>query len=42
MNVDGLEPGEYKASVFVTVPDAFYPRLEIPVILEVVDPPLAQ
>lgn len=40
VNVEGLEPGEYRASVFVTVPDAFHPRLEIPVLLEVTDPPL--
>lgn len=40
VNVEGLQPGEYRASVFVTVPDAFYPRLEIPVVLEVTDPAL--
>lgn len=41
VNAEGLEPGEYRASVFVTVPDAYYPRLEIPVVLEVTDPPAA-
>ncbi len=41
VNVDGLEPGEYRASVYVTVPDAFHPRLEIPVVLEVTDSPVA-
>jgi len=35
----GLEPGEYTAVVRVTVPDAFYRTLEIPVRLRVADPP---
>lgn len=38
VNPEGLEPGEYKATVFITVPDAFYRTLEIPVVLEVSDP----
>ena len=37
-NTDGLEAGEYKTMIRVTVPDAFYPTLEIPVVLKVVAP----
>jgi hypothetical protein len=39
VNPEGLEPGEYKTSVRIAVPDAFRPVLEIPVTLRVVDPP---
>ena len=31
-----MEPGEYKASIRITVPDAYVPVLEIPVVLRVV------
>jgi hypothetical protein len=36
---DGLEPGEYKTTLKVTVREAFYSTLEIPVVLRVSDPP---
>lgn len=39
INPEGLAAGEYKASVRITVPDAFYPVLELPVVLRVADPP---
>jgi hypothetical protein len=35
----GLEAGEYKAAIRVTVPDAFLRTIEIPVTLRVSDPP---
>ncbi|MBL0157632.1 MAG: SBBP repeat-containing protein [Bryobacterales bacterium] len=35
---EGLEPGEYKATLRVTVQEAFLPVLEIPVFLTVSDP----
>lgn len=35
----GLEPGEYKATIRVTVPDSFIRTIEIPVTLRVADPP---
>ena len=39
VNPDGLAPGEYKATVRVTVPEALNSTLEIPVTLTVVEPP---
>ena len=39
-NVDGLEPGEYTATVRVTVPDSYLQTVEIPVMLTVADPPV--
>jgi hypothetical protein len=39
INVDGLTAGEYKGTVRVTVAEAFYPTLEIPVVLTVAEPP---
>ena len=38
-NVDNLEPGEYKATIRVSVPDSFLQTVEIPVVLVVTDPP---
>lgn len=35
---EGLEPGEYKAVIRVTVPEAFVRTIEIPVTLRVVNP----
>jgi hypothetical protein len=37
--VDNLEPGEYKATIRVSVPDSFLQTVEIPVVLVVTDPP---
>lgn len=39
INPEGLAVGEYKAVVRVTVPDAFRPVVEVPVVLRVVEPP---
>lgn len=39
VNPEGLEPGEYKATIRVTVREAFLPVLEIPVSLTVSEPP---
>jgi len=38
-NPDGLEPGEYRATVRLSIPAAFKPVLEIPVVLIVSAPP---
>jgi len=40
VSVDGLEPGEYKATVRVSVPDSYLQTVEIPVVLTVADPPV--
>jgi hypothetical protein len=39
VNPEGLEPGDYRAVIRVTVPEAFRSTLEIPVTLTVSDPP---
>ncbi len=42
LNTEGLTAGEYRTTVRVTVLEAFYRTLEIPVILTVADPPPQQ
>jgi hypothetical protein len=39
INTAGLEPGEYKAAVKLTVPEAANGPIEVPVILQVLEPP---
>jgi hypothetical protein len=39
VNPAGLAPGDYRATIRVTVQDAFLPVLEIPVFLTVSEPP---
>jgi hypothetical protein len=36
---DGLAPGDYTATIRLTVPEALNPTLEIPVTMTVVEPP---
>jgi hypothetical protein len=38
VSMDGLAPGEHKATVRVTVPEAFHTTLEIPVVITVPEP----
>lgn len=42
VNPEGLQPGEYKTVIKVTVNDAFLPVLEIPVTLVVQEPPVTE
>ena len=42
VNPDGLEPGEYKATVRITIQEAFYKTLEIPVTFTVLNPPVEE
>lgn len=39
VNPDGLAAGEHRATIRLTVPDAFYPVLELPILLRVSEPP---
>lgn len=38
----GMEPGQYEGTIRVTVPDSFPRTVEIPVVLNVLDPPPAE
>lgn len=39
VNPDGLAPGEYKAVIRVSIDEAFYKTLEIPIVFTVLEPP---